>query len=326
MSTPGSPRPKAARLSEIRVTASVSPRISKVISRPSRSSTDSKTASGSPLRVRVIRSCCWRTRLASSDRRALASDSGTGVAAIVMVRSIDPVSLFMDQLLMWVPDAARTAGAEHACWLNMAGRCSRSSYVVPLANHRGYQPCILQRRERPFGRDVGDAMFLAKRLDARQPLGDRPVLDLRAQQRRKLHVQRRRRLMIDFHMITLGPPCTLPHPTGSSRNHMVPAILASRSKPDDSWLGRLREPCRTSSRQPARKSPHITFRTGGPTPLSSLAGMSGAACVACCTPGAHAPVRRSWYAPRTRRIFGLRSDEPRARWPDASLASRRPET
>jgi hypothetical protein len=29
-------------------------------------------------------------RLASSDRRALASDNGTGVAAIVMIRSIDP--------------------------------------------------------------------------------------------------------------------------------------------------------------------------------------------------------------------------------------------
>jgi hypothetical protein len=74
MSAPGSPRPRAARLSEIRATASVSPRISKAISKPSRSSTDSKTASASPLRVRVIRSCCWRTRLANSERRALASD------------------------------------------------------------------------------------------------------------------------------------------------------------------------------------------------------------------------------------------------------------
>jgi len=97
MSAPGSPRPKAARLSEMRATASLSPRISRVISRPSRSSTDSKTASGSPLRVRVIRSCCWRTRLASSDRRALASDSGTGVAAMLMVRSIGLASLFSDQ-------------------------------------------------------------------------------------------------------------------------------------------------------------------------------------------------------------------------------------
>jgi hypothetical protein len=96
-SAPGSPRPRAARLSEMRATASVSPRISKVISRPSRSSTDSRTASGSPLRVRVIRSCCWRTRRASSERRALASDSGTGVAAVVIVRTIDVISLLLDQ-------------------------------------------------------------------------------------------------------------------------------------------------------------------------------------------------------------------------------------
>src|SRR5215472_17402392 len=97
ISAPGSPRPSSARLSEMRATASVSPRISRVISRPSRSSTDSKTASGSPLRVRVMRSCCWRTRLASSDRRALASDSGTGVAATVMVRSVGAASQFSDQ-------------------------------------------------------------------------------------------------------------------------------------------------------------------------------------------------------------------------------------
>jgi hypothetical protein len=97
MSAPGSPRSKAAKLSEIRVTASLSPRISRVISRPSRSSTDTKTASGSPFRVSVIRSCCCRTRLASSDRRALASESGTGVAAMLMVRSIGQTSLFSDQ-------------------------------------------------------------------------------------------------------------------------------------------------------------------------------------------------------------------------------------
>jgi hypothetical protein len=101
MSAPGSPRPRAAKLSEMRATASVSPRISRVISKPSRSSTDSKTASGSPLRVRVIRSCCWRTRLANSDRRALASDNGTGVAAIVIVRSIDRIGLDFDQPLAW---------------------------------------------------------------------------------------------------------------------------------------------------------------------------------------------------------------------------------
>ena len=106
MSAPGSPRPRAARLSEIRATASVSPRISRVISRPSRSSTDSKTASGSPLRVRVIRSCCWRTRLANSDRCALASDSGTGVAAIDMVRSIDRISLIFDQRFAGGPGVA----------------------------------------------------------------------------------------------------------------------------------------------------------------------------------------------------------------------------
>ena len=97
MSAPGSPRPSAARLSEMRATASLSPRISSVISRPSRSSTDRRTASASPLRVRVIRSCCWRTRRASSDRRALASESGTGVAAILIVRSIGHVSPYSDQ-------------------------------------------------------------------------------------------------------------------------------------------------------------------------------------------------------------------------------------
>ncbi len=96
-STPGSPRPRTARLAEIRATASVSARISKVISRPSRSSTDSRTASASPLRVRVIRSRCCRTRLASSERRALASDSGMGVAAIVVVRNTDPIGQFPDQ-------------------------------------------------------------------------------------------------------------------------------------------------------------------------------------------------------------------------------------
>jgi hypothetical protein len=36
-------------------------------------------------------------------------------------------------------------------------------------------------------------MLLAERLDARQPLDDRPVPDLSAQQRRELHIQRRRR-------------------------------------------------------------------------------------------------------------------------------------
>jgi hypothetical protein len=97
MSAPGSPRPKAARLSEIRATDSESPRISRVISMPSRSSTDSKTASASPLRVRVMRSCCCRTRLASSERRALASDNGTAVAAIVIVRIIDPNGQTLDQ-------------------------------------------------------------------------------------------------------------------------------------------------------------------------------------------------------------------------------------
>src|ERR1035437_1344520 len=97
-SAPGSPRPGAARRSEMRAAESLSPRISRVISRPSRSSTDSRTASASPLRVRVIRSCCWRTRRASSDRRAFASDSGTGVAAIVMVRNIACISQILDYL------------------------------------------------------------------------------------------------------------------------------------------------------------------------------------------------------------------------------------
>jgi hypothetical protein len=100
MSAPGSPRPRAARLSEMRATASLSPRISKVISSPSRSSTDSKTASASPFRVRVIRSCCSRTLLVSSERRALASDNDTGVAAMVIVSIMDLTSLFLDQTIV----------------------------------------------------------------------------------------------------------------------------------------------------------------------------------------------------------------------------------
>jgi len=59
----------------------------------------SRTASGSPLRVRVIRSCCWRTRLASSDRRALASDRGTGVAATHMAANIGRTGLVLTRRL-----------------------------------------------------------------------------------------------------------------------------------------------------------------------------------------------------------------------------------
>src|SRR5260370_27831461 len=110
-SAPGSPRPSAARLSEMRAAESVSPRISRVISRPSRSSTDSRTASASPLRVKVMRSCCWRTRRASSDRRALASDSGTGVEAIVIVRSMGYIGQFSDlssrTAQRWPPESFR---------------------------------------------------------------------------------------------------------------------------------------------------------------------------------------------------------------------------
>src|SRR5579859_560059 len=43
-SVPGSPRPSAARLSEMRAADWLSPRISRVISRPCRSSTESRTA------------------------------------------------------------------------------------------------------------------------------------------------------------------------------------------------------------------------------------------------------------------------------------------
>lgn len=97
-STPCSPRPNAAKLSEIRATDSLSPRISRVISNPSRSSTESRTASASPFRVRVIRSCCWRTRRVSSERRAFASDKGTGVAATVIDKIIVHIGPYLDQL------------------------------------------------------------------------------------------------------------------------------------------------------------------------------------------------------------------------------------
>src|SRR3984893_10740589 len=122
-SAAGSPRPSAARLSEMRATAWVSPRISRVISRPSRSSTETRTASGSPLRVRVIRSCCWRTRLASSDRRALASDSGTGVAAIVIVRCIGYVGQNSGQQTRGVAGGRdlRDAGVRNRCGGSAAG-------------------------------------------------------------------------------------------------------------------------------------------------------------------------------------------------------------
>ena len=138
MSTPGSPLPRAARLSEIRATASISPRISKVISKPSRSSTDSKTASASPLRVRVIRSCCWRTRLASSERRALASDNDTDVAAIVIVRIIDHTGLILDQ--SWVGKAQIRSGVARRFWpaarivqagSNVACRASSAAWSGP---------------------------------------------------------------------------------------------------------------------------------------------------------------------------------------------------
>ena len=78
-------------------TASESPRISKVISRPSKVIDREQDCFGLSVAVKVIRSCCWRTRLASSDRRTLASDSGTGVAAIDMVKNIGRVSLILDQ-------------------------------------------------------------------------------------------------------------------------------------------------------------------------------------------------------------------------------------
>jgi len=47
------------------------------------------------------------------------------------------------------------------------GQGSSPGYVVALADHGSDQPCILQSGECPFGRDVGDAMLLAERLDAR---------------------------------------------------------------------------------------------------------------------------------------------------------------
>jgi hypothetical protein len=52
---------------------------------------------GVPVASQGDPTCCWRTRLASSDRRAFASDSGTGVAAMPMDRIMSPTSLYLDQ-------------------------------------------------------------------------------------------------------------------------------------------------------------------------------------------------------------------------------------
>jgi len=61
-----------------------------------------------------------------------------------------------------------------------------------------------------------------------------------------------------------------------------------------------------------------TSRTGGPMPLSSPAGMSGAVYRAWCTRGGHAPARRLWCAQKTPRICLLRSGVQRTRGLPAS--------
>jgi hypothetical protein len=88
MSAPGSPRSRAVRLSEMRVTASASPRISKVISRPSRSSTESRTASGSPLRVSVTL-VYFSTNLLGTKTRVVFTVTTTGSAGTAELGSND---------------------------------------------------------------------------------------------------------------------------------------------------------------------------------------------------------------------------------------------
>jgi hypothetical protein len=128
-----------------------------------------------------------------------------------------------------------------ACTGHLAGGNERS-----LADHAQEDALFLQNCERLLGGDVADTVFLAEGLDARHAAGQRAVLDLTAQQSRQLNVQRRRRVMINEHVITVGNVWLMKVPRGSSRNHMVA-------------LGCISLQARIS-RAAARRRPGLTWR------------------------------------------------------------------
>jgi hypothetical protein len=95
-----------------------------------------------------------------------------------------------------------------------------------FADHAENDAVILEDPQGLLGRDVANAMFLAEGLDTRHAAGQRAVLDLTTEQRRQLLIQRRGRVMINYHMITVGNPWHPSTPRGSCRNHMVPAVCS----------------------------------------------------------------------------------------------------
>jgi hypothetical protein len=92
-SAPGSPRPSGQALGDAGDRAGVGQDLQGHL-RTFQVVYGNQNGLGPSLRVRMIHSCCWRICLASSDSRALASDSGTGVAVVVIVRSIGNVDRF----------------------------------------------------------------------------------------------------------------------------------------------------------------------------------------------------------------------------------------
>ena len=79
----------------------------------------------------------------------------------------------------------------------------RHDEVTP-ANHRADQPFLAQDRERTFRRALGYLVLLSNRARRRNPADQGATLDLSAQDRRHLEVERSRRFMINSHMIMLG--------------------------------------------------------------------------------------------------------------------------
>jgi hypothetical protein len=81
------------------------------------------------------------------------------------------------------------------------------NHEVPAALAAGNQALLPQDPERALGRALGDLVLLLQALYARQPTGQLAALDLPAQHCSQLDVQRRHRIMIEIHMITLGNLC-----------------------------------------------------------------------------------------------------------------------
>jgi hypothetical protein len=159
------------------------------------------------LRVRVIRSCCWRTRLASSDRRALASDNGTGVAAIVMVRSIDLASQLLDQ-----QPGPREAGnyPSYACPSRFLIDIEAESLprvwadVGAAAGDGEDQALIAEDLDRAQNGVATDVMLLLELLHGRQgTIAPLTLSDPGPEDGGELLVGRFRRAMINGHMIKL---------------------------------------------------------------------------------------------------------------------------